>query len=313
MNEPRVSILIPTCDGAATLRETLSAVAKQAAPFAFEVVAVDSGSTDETLAILEGSVDRLIQIERERFDHGQTRNFGVEACRGELVVLLVQDATPASETWLVELTRPLLDDRRLAGSFARQIPRPGASAITRSALQGWVACRAQPRTSWLGGFAELERLAPAERHDRCAFDNVCSCIRRSTWEAHRFEATPIAEDLAWAREVLLAGYGIAYAPDAGVFHSHERSVRYELWRTMFVHQRLHQLFGLSTIPSLGHLFQGVTLALVSHMRVLFRDHGVRIPPRQIARGLGLSVAWPLGQYLGGRAARSGRVLPRRGV
>ena len=117
----RVSIVVPTLDGAATLPALLDAVAGQQAPFSFEVVAVDSGSADGSLDLLEGRVARLVRIERASFDHGLTRNRGIEAARGELVVLTVQDAVPASPGWLASLVAPLLDDSSVAGTYARQV------------------------------------------------------------------------------------------------------------------------------------------------------------------------------------------------
>ncbi len=56
---------------------------------------------------------------------------GSSHCQGDLVVLLVQDALPASEDWLVALTRPLREDEGVAGAYARQVPRPDADAVTR--------------------------------------------------------------------------------------------------------------------------------------------------------------------------------------
>jgi rhamnosyltransferase len=44
------------------------------------------------------------------------------------------------------------------------------------------------------------------------------------WSRHPFEATPIAEDLRWARTVLLNGHALAYVADAVVEHSHAHSL-----------------------------------------------------------------------------------------
>jgi hypothetical protein len=99
-----------------------------------------------------------------------------------------------------------------------------------------------------------------------------------------------------------------------VIHSHERSLRYELGRTYLVHRRLGELFGLRTIPGLLNLTRSVGIALLDHLRCLRLRHGASIPPRELALDLGLAMVWPLGQYLGGRAYASGRVLLRpRGV
>ena len=225
MSAPLVSIVLPTRNGARTLPALLDALSRQQVPFELETVAVDSGSTDGTVDLLRARVDRLVQIAAESFDHGLTRNLGIEHSRGALIVLLVQDALPASETWLAELTAPLMDEdasgRELAGVFARQIPQPDASAITRYYHARWVGAADAPRALALEA-GELAALDPMQRYLRCVFDNVCSCIRRSVWQRHPFKATPIGEDLEWAREVLIAGYRLAYAA-AGDGRSFARS------------------------------------------------------------------------------------------
>lgn len=309
---PLVSIVVPTLDGAQTLPALLAAVRAQRADFAFEIVAVDSGSTDGTLALLDAAADRVLRIPPGTFNHGGTRNHAIAAASGAFAALLVQDAVPASPEWLQRLVSPLRADPGLAGTYARQVARPGASPLTRHYLDRWVASATTPRESALAGAAELESLPPLERYLRCVFDNVSSAVRRSVWERHPFPVTPIAEDVEWARDVLLAGHRLAYVPDAVVVHSHERSARYELWRTYLVHQRLRALFGLRTVPTPVHLVQGVARNLVSHLRCVAREGPV--VSSQGARAAALAVAWPLGQYLGALSADTGRRLLRpRGV
>ena len=231
------------------------------------------------------------------------------------MVLLVQDAIPGSDRWLQNLVRPLVEDAGVAGSYARQTPRPEASALTRHYLSGWVATKPEPRLAALAGKEELDSLPPMDRVLRCAFDNVCSCIRREVWEAHPFPQSDIAEDIAWAREVLLAGYRLAYVPDAFVIHSHDRSARYELWRTYLVHRKLRTLFGLRTVPTPFHALRAVASCLVVHLRCLAREGlGIVRRPGEIFRVLALAVAFPLGQYLGALSADRGwNLLRPRGV
>lgn len=311
MTAPLVSIVVPTFNGAATVPDLLDAVRAQRVDFAFEVIAVDSGSTDGTLVLLEAA-DQVLRIARESFNHGATRNLAIAAGRGAFAVLLVQDAVPASPEWLKHLIAPLRADPGLAGTYARQVPRAGASPLTRHYLERWAASSTAPREAALAGPAELESLAPLDRYLRCVFDNVSSAVRRSVWERHPFPVAPIAEDVEWARTVLLAGHRLAYVPDAVVVHSHERSARYELWRTYLVHQRLRALFGLRTVPTPFHLAAGVARNVVSHLRCVGREGPVFSP--QGARALALAVAFPLGQYLGALSSDTGlRLLKPRGV
>ena len=297
MTPPRVSVVLPTRNGAATLPAVLDALSRQRVDFPFEIVAVDSESSDGTPDLLRPRIDRLISIPAGSFDHGLTRNLGVENARGELVVLLVQDAIPESDEWLAALTEPLLADATLAGTFARQRPRPDASAIARHYLARSMATAETGHVAAVANRAELAALDPMERLRRCTFDNVCSCIRRSVWTRFPFEATPIAEDLEWATNVLLAGHRLAYVPRATVIHSHDRSARYEFTRTYLLHRRLFELFEVRTIPTLPALARAIATSLAVHLRCVRGDGS-------IFRAIALAFAWPLGQYLGALSALS---------
>jgi len=288
---PAISIVVPTLNGSATLPALLDGISRQRVDRPFEVVAVDSGSTDGSLELLRAAGVRLISVPPRTFNHGLTRNLGIEASTGELIVLIVQDAVPASDTWLAELIRPFAADSCLAGTFARQLARPDAGPLTREYLRRWMASSNRPRTVALGSRAELDAMPPIDRLDRCTFDNVCSCIRRSIWRQHPFRETPIGEDVEWARDVLLAGYRLAYVPAAAVVHSHERPASYEFDRTRILHRRLYELFGVRTIPSIPHLVRAIASCLVAHWRC-----------ERSGRALALAFAWPLGQYAGGRSA-----------
>jgi rhamnosyltransferase len=302
VSTPAVSIVLPTRNGAATLPALLDAIARQHVSVPFEIVAVDSASTDGTAELLRGRADCVITIAAGSFDHGLTRNLGIEQARGELIVLLVQDAVPASDTWLAALIAPLLADDRVAGAFARQLPRPNASATTRWALARWAASSETPRTHSVESREAFDAFDPAAQFERCVFDNVCSCIRRSVWRRIPFAGTPIAEDLEWARAVLLAGYRLAYAPAAAVIHSHDRSAKYEYARTYALHRRLYELFRLRTIPTLPLLIRAILSSMVAHVR-----------QERTARALALAFAWPLGQYFGALSAIKGWNAPRRGT
>ncbi len=305
MSDPLISVVLVTRNGGESLAATLEAIAHQRIDVGFEVIALDSGSSDGTLGRLERAAQQVVSIPPESFNHGLTRNLAIEHARGELIVLIVQDALPASDDWLAKLTAPFRADVSVAGAFCRQQPRPSATTLTKHYLERWVAASPTSRSVQLTEPGELSRLDAHARLQLCAFDNVCSCIRRSVWQQIRFPATPIAEDLEWAIAVLQAGYRLAYVADAVVLHSHERSAWYEFARTYTLHARLLELFGLRTIPTIGALARSMASAARVHLRCerrAARDGGRRAGLR---RALALAVAWPLGQYLGGLFAARG--------
>jgi rhamnosyltransferase len=307
---PDISVLLLTRNGSSTLPAVLEAVAGQVTDARFEIVAVDSGSTDGTPDLLRKFDARCLTIAPEQFNHGLTRNFGIEQCRGQFIVLLVQDAVPATSRWLAELVAPLLIDAQLAGSYARQVPRPDASALTRFYHRRWVAASEISRTTRIPDADAFRKMAPADQFLTCVFDDVCSCVRRAVWERFPFRATPIGEDFEWGREVLLAGYGLAYVAEAVVIHSHDRSPRYELMRTYLVHQRLRAVFGLSTIPDLWSLMRAIAWAVPVHLKHSTNGSLLRTSPRELMRVLVLALVFPLGQYLGARSTDRGREILR---
>jgi rhamnosyltransferase len=302
VSDPRISIVLPTRNGGATLPSLLDALQRQRIDVPYEVIALDSGSTDGSVELLRRRADRVISIACDTFDHGLTRNLGIEQARGDLIVLLVQDAVPVSDGWLAALTAPLFADDGLAGAYARQVPRPDASPVTRYYLGRYLASSEISRTIAVESRAEFEALTPEERLERCTFDNVCSCIRRSVWARHPFREATIGEDVEWARDVLLSGHRLGYVADAVVIHSHDRPATYEFMRTYVLHRRLYELFGLRTIPNVQLLTRAIASSLRVHRGCEPGRRPSLLPDR---RSVALAFAWPLGQYLGALAAVTG--------
>jgi glycosyltransferase involved in cell wall biosynthesis len=88
---PRISVVIPTYNAAATLPETLESVFGQSFTD-FEVIVVDDGSTDATPDILAAYEDRIRVL--RKVNEGKpaaARNLGVRAARGEFVAFLDAD------------------------------------------------------------------------------------------------------------------------------------------------------------------------------------------------------------------------------
>lgn len=300
---------MPTRNGMATLPAVFDAIDRQVHDFAIELVIIDTESTDGTADLARARADRFLHTTAARFNHGLTRNEAIAAASGEFVVLLSQDAEPADEHWLASLVSPLRQTPALAGTFARQTPRADAGAIARHYHAHWAGSSRVPVETRIDSVAAFAAMRPLEQMRRCTFDNVCSCLRRSVWETIPFVDTPIAEDLEWARQVLLAGHALAFVPEAVVMHSHNRPAGYEFERTALLHQELHRLFGVRTIPTWRALARSIASTAVLHLQ-LRRQAPPDVPVESLPRALSLAGAWPLGQFVGGRRAERGG-SPRR--
>lgn len=299
---PRVSVLIPAKNGGPRLLQVVAAVLAQEIALPFEVLVVDSGSTDGIPEALARGPVRVLSVPAVSYNHGATRNYGIGMSRGDIVALLVQDALPLDRHWLAPLVAALKDDPKAAGAYSRQLPDPRHPAFVRRALEGYEAGRAEPRVQEIDA-ATLDRLTPAGRLHALCFDNVASAIRRSVWRKHPFAPLPFAEDLDWSRRVLSAGHRILYVPSSRVIHSHDRGPLYELRRAYACHKALRAVVGLRLIPDGRALARALPAAALGNAAIERREGtgGLTWLPRQ-ARAAAVGMASALGQYLSQRAS-----------
>ena len=105
MNEPLVSIVIPTYARPERLRDCVAALARQTMPADdFEVVVVDDGSPEPVeLPVAASPAGPVVRIVRQpNAGPSAARNRGVQESRGQLVALTDDDCLPAA-TWLETL------------------------------------------------------------------------------------------------------------------------------------------------------------------------------------------------------------------
>jgi rhamnosyltransferase len=223
--DPEISIIVLTKNGERYIAEVLEAITNQASQHAFEVLLIDSGSTDGTWEIAHAFPIRTYRIPPQDFNHGETRNLGARLASPttNYLVYLTQDATPL-EHWLDCLIRPLKANSRIAGTFSRHIPRPTCSpSMARLMCTEWEQTGTAERVvKCLTDLDVYERNQAYFAH----FSNTSSAIRRAVWEEHPFRPLEFAEDSEWADRILRAGYALIYEPSSRVLHSHE----YSLWQ-----------------------------------------------------------------------------------
>jgi len=217
---------MPTWQGEAFLERALASLAAQRCSLPWDFLAIDSGSRDRTLAILESFRARfpvpfaVRSIHQVEFDHGDTRNQLAAFSRGELLVFLTQDAIPVGTDWLERLARNF-EDTQVAAAYCRNVPRADCHPLTRilsEADPGYAPRSARVRLPAPEVYAAL---SPHERRLLYNFNDVASALRRELWQLHPFPRTWFGEDVLLARALLEAGYTIAYEGEAAVEHSHD--------------------------------------------------------------------------------------------
>ncbi len=250
----KVSVIIPTKNPGSIFRKVLDMVMKQRTPWEYEVLVIDSESSDETVEFVKSvSGVRLHCIKSEEFGHGRTRNLGISMTSGEYVVLITHDALPAHDLWLVELVKAVEQAPDIAGAFGRH------KAYDRDGPYIYRDLEAH-----FDGFKNKSHVVRME--DKSHYDNDIgyrqflhffsdnnSCLRRSIWEEIPYPDVDFAEDQIWAKLIIENGYAKAYADKALVYHSHQFGFWETCRRSFDESQAFKKLFGYKLCPTLVQL------------------------------------------------------------
>jgi rhamnosyltransferase len=210
-----VSIVILTKNAGENFPVLLQRLFAQKFDGSYEVLVIDSGSTDNTLAVAQGFPVKITRIKPEEFHHGKTRNLGAELSSGKILVYITQDALPLNDNWLQKLTDDLKNPQ-VYMVIGRQIP--------------WHDTKPPEKFFYFYYFTEhkIEVVTGASDYyrDNMFISNVNSAIRKDVWQQFRFsENITMAEDKEFAKRVLLAGWKIVYQPEAAVYHAHDFDLR----------------------------------------------------------------------------------------
>ena len=294
------SLVIPTKNGGDLFKTVVAGLQRQTIWPNVEFIIVDSGSTDDTIAIAKAAGAECYTIPPSEFNHGSTRDFAIGKASSNKIVLTVQDATPL-DVQMIEKLLSAFEDPEVAGAYGRQIPQPDADAITKRNLNTWLTGRTVREVRALPDPAAYDTWPPMERYLASNFDNVCSAIRKSEWEVRPFGRVDFGEDIEWAQSALIRGRRIVYEPTAAVVHSHDRPIAYEYKRTYVCHRKLNQLFGLHMVPTLGRAVQGWLHMMISDMGYTMR---AKVPLatkiKLLAKLPALTAMQILGQYQGAK-------------
>lgn len=208
------SIIIRTFNEQKFLPYLLDGIQKQTEKD-IEVIVVDSGSIDNTVAIAERFGARVVRIDPKEFSFGRSLNRGIEAASHELVVIASAHVFPVFPDWLTSLLAPFEDDR-IALTYGKQrgtdpdYARSGIADTTKFSERE-IFSRWFPDTS-----------DPDQRHPFC--NNANAAIRKSLWSRHPYdEELTGLEDLDWAKWAISEELKIAYVAEAEIVHIHNET------------------------------------------------------------------------------------------
>ncbi len=180
-----------------------------------------------------GKYFEVINVSLREFDHGGTRNEGAAGSTADYLLFMTQDALPADDRLIADLTAAL-SDPGVAAAYARQLPSDEAS-LGEKFSRGFN----YPAQSCVKSSADKERLGIKTYF--CS--NACAMYKRDVFEKlGKFPKGMIFnEDMVFAHTLIENGYKIAYAADAAVYHSHNYTNMQQFHRNfdLAVSQAMH--------------------------------------------------------------------------
>jgi len=206
LGDIHISLIIRTLNEARHLGDLLQGIAAQQTDgLNYEVVLVDSGSTDGTLEIAERHGCRILHITREEFSFGRSLNMGCAAASGDILAITSGHCVPADAFWLQRLCQPLLD---------------GVAQYSYGRQFGGTYSHFSERRIFAKYFPDQSKIPQVGFY--C--NNANSALLRSAWERYRFdEELTGLEDMEFAQRLVKDGGKLAYVAEACVYHHHSET------------------------------------------------------------------------------------------
>ncbi len=261
MGNPKVSIVFRALNEAKWFDQALSACKSQDTEdkFEFEILLVDSGSTDQTLEIAKRHGVRILHIKKSEFTFGRSLNIGCDAAQGDVLVFISAHCIPEHPYWLVNLVAPILDGE-CDYTYGRQVGHETASRFSEK----------QVFAHYFGPDSHVPQ-------DGFFCNNANAAVCTRAWAQYRFDETVTGlEDMVLAKTITEHGGKVGYVSDAPVVHIHEEDLR-QTYRRYYrealvlrnIMPRVHfNLFDLVKCTTAGVLHDFVTAA---RMRRFWRE------------------------------------------
>lgn len=289
-----ISVIIPTLNAQKYIEKLIDKLKAQKLEQELEIIIIDSASDDKTVQIARDAGARVLEINRDEFDHGGTRNLGWRSAKGEIICFMTQDALPVDDLYLSNLIQGF-EDNDVVMISGRQVPKSDADYVER-------LTRAfnYPAISNVRSQKDIESMGIKAYF----FSDVCAAYRRSFLDEMGGFDSPIIsnEDMLLAAKALQAGCKVRYEAKAEVYHSHNFSLRYQYCRNFDVAVFMEQY--KDVVKGEGTTGEGIRMVLFTEKELFLHLHFV-----SMFRCVFESAA----KFLGNRAGRRYRSLSKEQI
>lgn len=237
-----ISIIIPTFNGASRIGNCLQALLAQADGRDVEIIVVNDGSSDNTIAVV-GQYPGVRCISQLNAGPAAARNRGAAEARGQFILLTDDDCVPLSG-WIDAMVKPFLDPEIVA---AKGIYR----TLQKSLVARFVQLEYEDRYRLMAGFDTIDFI-----------DTYSAAFRRDRFmEMSGYDSSfPIAcaEDVELSYRMSARGWKMKFAPEAVVYHTHpntlfnylKKKYKFAFWRVLAVRKNPSKAVKDSHTPQL---------------------------------------------------------------
>ena len=224
-----ISIVIPTFNAGLEFKWLLRKLNAQKGLKNLEIVVVDSGSTDQTVAWAHEAGCTVVEITQAEFTHSHSRNLGAASAASDYLLFMVQDAYPIGVYWAYGMLRFLMDhaDEGLVAASCSEYPRSDSDIMYDSMIDThyrFLGCHERDR---IGDFKGDDHMALRSRGQ---LSDVACLISRKMFGEYGYQGD-YAEDLDLGIRLIKDGHKVAMLASVKVVHSHNRPAFYYLKRS----------------------------------------------------------------------------------
>ena len=237
----KVGVIIPVKNGSQTLHKCLDSIMGQSIAPYIELIILDSCSTDDSVSIARQYNAKVINVPKGTFNHGTTRNQGVNYSTGDLLYFTVQDAYLSEKNQLEKMVSHFNDTCVMAITGMQAVPhdKDKNPALWFKRFSNPVVVFKQVSTADYQLFSDQEKYNLTKE-----WDDVNAMYRREALAKIPFEKTDFAEDKLWARSALSNGMKIGFDPSLVVYHYHHSTFIYTFNLEFTVNYHLYKHFNI---------------------------------------------------------------------
>jgi len=188
----------------------------------FELIIIDSSSTDNTVQIAQKYTENIIIIPQNEFDHGGTRTKAAKIAKGDILVYLTQDALPFDESTVQNIIK-VFEDEKIGAAYGRQLSYEDTNLFGKH-----LRTFNYTVDTYIRDKTDIKQFGL-----KTAFlSDSFAAYRKSVLESIGWfkDGLILGEDTYAGAKMILAGYSLSYVSDAQVYHSHSYSIWQELKR-----------------------------------------------------------------------------------